>query len=83
MFHHGHRGPQEIGCSQEFLSWLTDPVLNGGGALNDFGCYGADLATWFMDGQAPQSVFAITQQIKPDVYPKVEDDATIVVMRPQ
>jgi len=82
VFHHGHRGPQEIGCSAEFLAWLTDPVLNGGGALNDFGCYGADLATWLMDGQRPTSVLATTQHLKPDVYPKVEDDATIVVTYP-
>jgi predicted dehydrogenase len=58
-------------------------VLNGGGALNDFGCYGADLATWLFDGQRPTSVFAITQQIKPDIYPKVEDEATIVVTYPK
>jgi hypothetical protein len=34
---------------------LTDPVLNGGGAVNDFGCYGADLATWFVvaSGSSP------------------------------
>ena len=72
----------EIGCSEEFLAWLTDPVLNGGGALNDFGCYGADLATWLLDGQRPTSVLATTQHLKPDVYPKVEDDATIVVTYP-
>ena len=82
VFHHGHRGPREIGCSEEFLAWLTDPVLNGGGALNDFGCYGADLATWLMDGQRPTSVLATTQHLKPEVYPKVEDDATIVVTYP-
>jgi predicted dehydrogenase len=29
----------------------TDPKLNGAGALFDFGCYGADLMTWLMDGQ--------------------------------
>jgi predicted dehydrogenase len=40
----------------EFLAWLTDPKLNGGGALFDFGCYGADLMTWFMDGQRPDSL---------------------------
>lgn len=83
VIHDGHKGPKEIGCSKEFLAWLTDPVLNGGGALNDFGCYGADLATWFMDGKPPTSVFAITQQIKPDIYPKVEDDATIVMTYPK
>jgi predicted dehydrogenase len=83
VVHDGHRGPKEIGCSETFLSWLTDPVLNGGGALNDFGCYGADLVTWLMQGQRPLSVFAVTQQIKPDVYPKVEDEATIVITYPK
>ena len=83
VFHDGHRGPKEIGCSTNFLAWLTDPSLNGGGAINDFGCYGADLATWLMDGQKPLSVFAVAQHLKPDVYPKVEDDATIVLTYPK
>jgi predicted dehydrogenase len=81
--HDGHQGPKEIGCSTNFLNWLTDPVLNGGGAVNDFGCYGADLATWLMDGQKPLSVVCVTRHIKPDVYPKVEDDATIVLAYPK
>lgn len=83
VFHDGHRGPKEIGCSTNFLAWLTDPVLNGGGAINDFGCYGADLATWLMNGGKPLSVFAVAQHLKPDVYPKVEDDATIVLTYPK
>jgi predicted dehydrogenase len=83
VVHDGHRGPKEIGCSDTFLKWLTDPVLNGGGALPDFGCYGADLITWLMEGQRPTSVFAVTQQIKPDVYPKVEDEATVILAYPK
>jgi predicted dehydrogenase len=79
VFHTGHRGPVEIGCSAEFLQWLTDPVLNGGGALTDFGCYGADLATWLMNGETPLTVTAVTQQIKPGLYPKVDDEATIIL----
>jgi predicted dehydrogenase len=82
VVHDGHKGPKEIGSSSEFLAWLTDPVLNGGGALTDFGCYGADLMTWLMKGQRPTSVTAITQTIKPDVYPKVDDEATIIVTYP-
>ncbi|MCP9767581.1 gfo/Idh/MocA family oxidoreductase [Lacihabitans sp. LS3-19] len=78
----GHRGPQEIGCSKEFLSWLTDPIKNGGGAVIDFGCYGANLMTYFMKGQKPISVSATLRQLKPDVYPKVDDDATIVLTYP-
>lgn len=79
----GHRGPKEIGCSADFLKWLTDPVQNGGGALPDFGCYGAGLMTWLMDGRAPDSVCAVTQHIKPEVYPKVEDEATVVMTYPK
>lgn len=83
VVHDGHSGPKEIGCSTNFLNWLTDPVLNGGGAMVDFGCYGADLMTWLMNGERPTSVFAVAQHIKPDVYPKVEDEATIVVTYPK
>jgi predicted dehydrogenase len=82
VVHDGHQGPKEIGCSPEFLSWLTDPVQNGAGALNDFGCYGADLMTWFMKGKKPIAVTAITRHYKPETYPKVEDDATIIVEYP-
>jgi predicted dehydrogenase len=83
VVHDGHQGPKEIGVNKEFLEWLTDPVLNGGGALMDFGCYGADLMTWLMKGERPISVSAITQQIKPDIYPKVDDEATIIVTYPR
>ncbi|HTB82587.1 MAG TPA: Gfo/Idh/MocA family oxidoreductase [Candidatus Sulfotelmatobacter sp.] len=83
VVHDGHPGPKEIGCPPEFLQWLTDPVLDGGGALMDFGCYGADLMTWLMHGQRPTSVFAVTQQIKPEIYPKVDDEATIVLTYPK
>jgi predicted dehydrogenase len=79
IVHDGHQGPKEIGCSADFLNWLTDPVKNGGGALRDFGCYGANLMTWLMHGQAPIAVTAVTHHIKPSVYPKVEDDATILL----
>tara|TARA_R110000868_G_scaffold83627_3_gene235914 strand:- start:902 stop:1924 length:1023 start_codon:yes stop_codon:yes gene_type:complete len=75
----GHNGPKEIGCSKEFLSWLTDPVKNGGGALMDFGCYGANLMTWLQDGKKPIAVTAITRNFKPEIYPKVDDDATIIL----
>lgn len=79
----GHKGPKEINVNREFLDWLTDPVLNGGGAVIDFGCYGANLATWLMKNERPVSVAATLQQIKPDVYPNVDDEATIVVTYPK
>jgi len=82
VVHDGHRGPKEIGVQPEFLAWLTDPKLNGGGALFDFGCYGADLMTWIM-GQRPTAVTGVTQRIKPDIYSKVDDEATIVLSYPR
>ncbi|MCU0324945.1 MAG: Gfo/Idh/MocA family oxidoreductase [Spirosomaceae bacterium] len=83
IIYDGHSGPKEIGCSPQFLDWLTDPVKNGGGAIMDFGCYGADIMTWLMKGERPISVTAIAQTNKPSVYPKVDDEATIIVQYPK
>lgn len=79
VVHDGHQGPQEIGVPPEFLRWLTDPAENGAGALYDFGCYGADLATWLMHGETPSSVTAVVNHDKPQLYPRVDDDATIIL----
>lgn len=78
----GHQGPFEINCGKEFTDWLTDPKLNGGGAVIDFGCYGANLATWLFNGETPISVYGVLNQQKPDKYPNVDDDATIIVRYP-
>jgi predicted dehydrogenase len=75
----GHSGPKPIGASPEFLSFLLDPKQNGGGALFDFGCYGANLMTWLMDGELPLSVTAVTKQLQPDLYPNVDDEAEIIL----
>lgn len=82
VFRHGHPGPREIGCPPEFLAWLTDPEANGAGALFDFGCYGAAIMTWLMDGQPPATVSATTLHLKPEIYPRVDDDATITLAYP-
>lgn len=82
VVHDGHWGPKEIGVSPEFLAWLTDPVQNGGGAVVDFGCYGANLITWLTAGQRPLAVTAVLQHHKPAIYPKVDDEATILVEYP-
>jgi predicted dehydrogenase len=79
----GHQGPKEINVQPEFLSWLTDPVKNGAGALFDFGCYGANLMTWLMDNQHPLKVTAIAQTNKPQIYARVDDEATILVEYPK
>lgn len=83
VVHDGHEGPKEINVPKEFFDWLTDPVKNGGGAIMDFGCYGANLITWLMDGQRPTSVTAVTQTIKPEIYKNVDDEATIILTYPQ
>lgn len=75
----GHKGPKKIGVNSEFLEWLTDPVLNGGGAIMDFGCYGANLVTWIGKGQRPNSITAVTQQLQEENNPKVDDDAIIIL----
>jgi predicted dehydrogenase len=83
VVHDGHQGPKEIGVPPEFLSWLTDPETNGAGALYDFGCYGVDLMTWLMHGETPLTVTAVVNHDKPQLYPRVDDDSTIVLAYPQ
>ncbi len=82
VVHDGHQGPKEIGVSPDFLKWLTDPAQNGAGALYDFGCYGVDLMTWLMNGETPETVTAVVNHDKPELYPKVDDDSTIVLKYP-
>ncbi len=82
VVHDGHEGPKEIGVGPEWLPWLTDPKQNGAGALFDFGCYGADLMTGLMRGEIPLSVTAVAQTDKPAIYPKVDDDATVILRYP-
>jgi predicted dehydrogenase len=80
VFRDGHRGPKLIGTiGPEFISFLVDPRQNGAGALYDFGCYGANLMTWIMEGEAPKSVTAVTKRLQPDLYPEVDDEADIVL----
>jgi predicted dehydrogenase len=74
---YGHRGPKEIGISRQFADWLYDPVKNGGGAIMDFGCYGAELSLW-LKGR-PSRVYATTRKLKVAQNNKVDDDATIVL----
>jgi glucose-fructose oxidoreductase len=83
VVHDGHQGPKEIGVGPEFLGWLTDPEKNGAGAMFDFGCYGANLMTVLMKGETPQSVTAVALTDKPEIYPRVDDDATIIVRYPK
>jgi predicted dehydrogenase len=76
----GHQGPREIGVSKEFGAWLYDPVKNGGGALMDFGTYGAEWALW-LKGR-PAKVCAYTLKLKTSQHNAVDDDATILLEYP-
>lgn len=78
----GHEGPVKIRVGPEFLEWLRDP-RRGGGALFDFGCYGANLATWWLNNQAPVSVSAHTSQFDRLNYPECDDHAVIQMIYPE
>ena len=72
----GHNGPGDPKTSS-FAAWLADPVQNGGGALMDFGCY---LVLWSLGLKGmPESVYATAQHMKPETFPKVEDNAIIIL----
>jgi predicted dehydrogenase len=79
----GNGGPARGSSTPYFLSWLTDPALNGGGALMDFGCYGVNQIVTLMQYARPTSVSAVTQTFQPDLYPRVDDEATIVIAYPK
>jgi predicted dehydrogenase len=77
----GHGGPGSEGARNKyFFEWLTDPVKNGAGALMDFGCYNALWALWYLG--RPDTVYATVAHIQPERFPKVEDNATIVLGYP-
>ena len=74
----GHGGPGSEGVRNKyFFDWLTDPVKNGAGALMDFGCYNALWSLWYLG--RPESVFATVNHLQPEKFPKVEDNATIML----
>ncbi len=72
----GHGGPGDPKTSL-FVAWLADPGKSGGGALMDFGCYSVLWSLW-MKGR-PQSVYATALHLKPELFPKVEDYASIIL----
>jgi predicted dehydrogenase len=74
----GHGGPGSEGArSKFFFDWLTDPVKNGAGALVDFGCYNALWSLWIKG--RPETVYARVDHLQPEKFPKVEDNAVLVL----
>jgi predicted dehydrogenase len=77
----GHGGPGSQGArNQYFFDWLTDPVKNGGGALVDFGCYNALWSLWYLG--RPERVYAQVNHLRPETFPKVEDNADLILSYP-
>jgi len=76
---HGMQGSGGPGDPKKssFAAWLADPVQNGAGALMDFGCY---LVVWSLGLKGkPESVYATVQHMKPETFPNVDDNATIIL----
>ncbi len=78
----GHGGVfPKSGRSKIFHEWLIDPEKNGAGALMDFGCYNALYALYYLG--RPETVYAYALHLRPDDFPKVEDDATMILTYPK
>ncbi len=74
----GHGGPgSPTGLNKWFFNWLTDPEQNGAGSLMDFGCYNALWSLWYLG--KPASVYAQVNQLRPETFPKVEDNSTMIL----
>lgn len=74
----GHGGPGgPTGLNKYFFEWLTDPVKNGAGSLMDFGCYNALWSLWYLG--RPEKVYAHVNQLRPETFPKVEDNSTMIL----
>src|SRR4029077_11955828 len=58
-------------------------TLRGDVALFASDGSGAALMTWLRDAQRPQTVTAVTQQVKPEIYSRVDDEATIILTYPK
>ncbi len=63
-----------------FVDWLTDPVKNGAGALMDFGCYNVLWSLWYLG--MPKTIYATAEHLRPELFPKVEDNAVLVLTYP-
>lgn len=74
-----HQGPKEIGCSEYFYTWLYDRQRNGAGALMDYCCYGADMASHWLG--RPESVVGAGGRLLKDTI-DVEDNAILLIRYP-
>jgi len=76
-YRNGHFGPKEIGCDEWFVGWLYDESKNGGGAIADFGSYGAALSRWLLG--MPETVYCVRGNFTKDY--EVSDDHAVLVLK--
>ena len=74
-----HNGPIAIGCSRQFVRDLTTPAINGGGALMDYCCYGANLAARLLG--RPQSVTGLRGCFGTEEAYAASDDNAIIIAK--
>jgi predicted dehydrogenase len=79
-FRGAHGGPVEYGHSHYFANWLFDEKLSGGGAIIDYGGYGATLARHLL-GQ-PSRVMAMAGHLVKD-YVELDDNAMFMMQYPR
>jgi predicted dehydrogenase len=72
-----HNGPIAIGCCPQFVRDLTDPAINGAGALMDYCCYGAKLAARILG--LPQSVTGMRGFFGTEQAYAASDDNAIII----
>ncbi len=78
----GNGGPSPRDLRRKvFFDWLTDPEANGAGALVDFGIYSATWAAWHLG--LPSQVSATVHSLQPERFPRVEDNAVLVLSYPE
>lgn len=59
---------------------ITSP--GGSTALNNFGCYGADIMTWFMRGLKPVAITVLTPGTQTNTTAEANGDANIILEYP-
>lgn len=79
-YRNGHSGPKEIGCDEYFVGWLYDETRNGGGAIADFGSYGAVLCRWLFG--MPETVYCVRHNATKD-YDVCDDHAVLTLKYPK
>ncbi|MFT5370318.1 MAG: putative dehydrogenase [Candidatus Latescibacterota bacterium] len=75
----GHSGPDELGCSEHFCGFLFDKHLNGAGAFNDYGGYGASMCVLFLG--SPHEVVGVAGRLLKTHLP-VDDNGMMILRYP-